>query len=300
VGSGLHVPVTRPDVAEQRALEQVSRLDGGGAATGWASLRLRGGGYFDGLCPDGRTSRRVPLVAGGSGVRSDDRAWVVRERLRADEVDVVQGAPCVRPERALVFEVVHAPGLREAVVAVDMACAAELTSIRRVRAWLLDQPGLRHKERVLEALRWADENSWSPWETRLRLLWQIDAGRPRPLCNRRLLDADGRVLGVPDLLDPASGVYGEFDGADHRTRARHRRDVRRADLFRRAGLEAVTAVGADVAERRLLVDRIHAAYDRAGDRARQWSVGPPVHWRTGRPAPSLDDRLDARDRRGVE
>ena len=34
----------------------------------------------------------------------------------------------------------------------------------------------------------ADENSWSRWETWMRLVWQVGAGFPRPLCNRPVFD----------------------------------------------------------------------------------------------------------------
>lgn len=295
VARGLHVDSAAPAVVEQRVLEQASRLGDRGAATGWAALRLAGAAYADGLDRHG-APRRVPLVAGGSGVRSDGEALVVREALEEGEVVVRQGVRCVSPERAVAHEVCRLTDPREAVVVVDMACAAELTSLRRLRAWLAEQPGRRDRGRLLRALLLADEGSRSPMETRMRLAWQLDAGRGRPLCNRQVLDESGRLLGVADLVDPVHAVVGEYDGQEHRSRARHRRDVRREADFRAAGLEVVTVVAGDLDEPWVLMPRIHQAYGRAGQTPRRFRVGDAVDPATGRPGPCLDDRLALRER----
>jgi hypothetical protein len=62
---------------------------------------------------------------------------------------------------------------------------------------------------------------------------------------------------------------------------RHRVDVRREDLFRRAGLEVFSVVAEDLDDVPLVVDRMHAAVARARQSgvARTWRVkrdpGPP-------------------------
>ena len=53
----------------------------------------------------------------------------------------------------------------------------------------------------------------------MRLVWELDAGHPRPLCNVPLFDRHGRHLATPDLVDPGAGVVGEYDGAVHLTGA---------------------------------------------------------------------------------
>ena len=61
---GLFVPaMVDAGVPEQRILEQSMRLTGG-AVTGWASCRLHGAAFFDGLRRDGRTLIPVPLNCG--------------------------------------------------------------------------------------------------------------------------------------------------------------------------------------------------------------------------------------------
>src|SRR3954447_802486 len=67
------------------------------------------------------------------------------------------------------------------------------------------------------ALDLASEDSRSPNETRMRLVWVLDAGLPVPAVNQPVYDLDGRLLGVADLLDVAAGVVGEYDGEDHAT-----------------------------------------------------------------------------------
>ena len=66
---GLFVPggVT-DDLVEQRILEMYVASGPTAVVTGWAALRLRGGGYFDGLAPDGVTRLPVPIAANGGRV----------------------------------------------------------------------------------------------------------------------------------------------------------------------------------------------------------------------------------------
>ena len=70
----------------------------------------------------------------------------------------------------------------------------------------------------------------------MRLVWVLDAGWPHPSCNRTVFATSGEILGRPDLLDLTTGVVGEYNGALHRGRARHRSDVARMRAAReRAG-----------------------------------------------------------------
>jgi hypothetical protein len=151
------------------------------------------------------------------------------------------------------------------------------------------EPRRRHgRGDVLWALHHADEHVLSPQEVRLRLLWQRRCGPTRLLCNPTVLDDEGRYVGMPDLLEEATGTVGEFVGAVHRTRAQHRKDVARADRFRRVGLEPAEFVGRDLHAEGLVEARIRGARERAGRHPRRWVVAP-------REEMSLDDRLDLRD-----
>jgi hypothetical protein len=184
---------------------------------------------------------------------------------------------------------------REAVVALDMAAAAELVSLREMRAYLLLRRSWRRSRRVAWAVDLASELSVSPGETRTRLVWVVDAGLPPPLVNQPVWDLDGRLLGVADLLDPDAGLVGEYDGATHRHAHRHVDDVRREDRFRRAGLECVTVTGLDLGDRRMVAERIRHARSRAAaiaGRVRGWTLQAPEGWWT---TDTAADRLARRD-----
>jgi hypothetical protein len=140
---------------------------------------------------------------------------------------------------------------------------------------------------VLEATWWANERAMSPQEVRLRLIWRRLFHHREPQVNRTVVDEAGRALGTPDLVDEELEMGAEFDGAEHRERARHRTDVRRLDDFQRAGLEIATFVGADLDDEMLVVDRLQATKVRAGRLPRRWRLAPL--------GPTLDERLDHRD-----
>lgn len=264
-------------LVEQRILEESMRLPAGGVVTGWAALRLAGGGFFDGLGRDGRALLDVPLLLPpGRDIRRGPGYHVRRERLLAEETTVLCGVPCAVPLRAVFDEARRRQDLRGAVEAIDMALAARLVGLPALRAFTAAKAGWPGIQLVTAALPLAEERSRSPRETALRLAWMLDAGLPRPLCNSPVADGSGRLIGSPDLLCEELAVVAEFDGADHRSRSRHRTDVRREDRFRRSGLEYVAFVGADLDDRHLVVDRLHAAVARAR------RSGVPRTWRRRR------------------
>lgn len=115
----------------------------------------------------------------------------------------------------------------------------------------------------------------------MRLLWELGAGLPRPLTNMPIFTLGGRHIGTPDLLDPVSGVLGEYDGGLHLAGDRRARDIRREAVFREHGLEPVTMVAEDRIDNRAFLDRLRAAYRRARRRLtsdRNWTVVPPPWW----------------------
>ena len=293
---GFYVPVEVDDnVPEQRILEQSMRLPEGGAVTGWASLRLWGGGFFDGLARDGRTRLPVPLATGGPAIRGDKQVSVSRDRLPPEEVRVRYGIPCTTALRALFDAMRSAPDLTEAVVDMDMAAAAEITSILRMRDYLGSKYRWTGLPQVHAALGLASERSRSPNETRTRILWVLGAGLPRPQVNCEVFDRSGRLLGIADLLDLEAGVAGEFDGAEHRRASRQTQDAAKEDMFGRHRLEMFRVTGLDLGHPDRVVSRMLATRARAlwqPLEKRTWTIVPPPWWPV---APSLDDVLDHRD-----
>ena len=266
-----------------------------GAVTGWAALRLAGGAYFDGLLPDGSTRRPVPLVVGpGQGRRPRDSVVWLQDRLAPDEVTTLRGVRVTTVARALFDELRMQSAARSAAVAMDMAAAADLTSVRRMRRFVGTRAGWAGVSVVRRGLELADECSRSPGESRLRLAWELDARRPRPLTNRDVFDSAGRLLGIADLVDPVAGVVGEYDGAEHAKAERRSRDAGRDSAFRDAGLEVFRVTGYDEHSPGAVVGRVEAAYRRAARVTvpRDWTLEPPPGWPVSR---SLDEELDLAD-----
>jgi hypothetical protein len=290
---GLHVPAhVDGAVPEQRVVEQAARLPVGGAVTGWGALRLHGASYFDGLARDGATRRPVAVVVSAGGPRSEPGVLAVsREPLPEREVVLRCGVPVTDVRRALFDQMRRAESWREATVDMDMAAAAGLVSIRQMTEYLQLNRSWRRSGLVGPALRHADERSRSPNEVRTRLVWEIDAGLPRPLTNCEVFTLAGRLVAVVDLFDPVAGVVGEYDGANHLRTRRRSRDINREAALRDLGLEYFAVVRPDLADPAGLAARMQATRARAAfapPAERRWTIVPPPGWPREE---SLDERL---------
>ena len=253
-----------------------------GAVTGWAALHLRGAFFLDGQ-RYGIPGPVALTVGPGQSRRTRRGVRFLEDRL--GQVERVFGIPCTSPLRALFDEMRLSDDLREAVVAMDMAAAARLATVAEMRGFVAGHTGWDGVPVARVALDLASEASDSPQEVRYRLVWELDAGLPRPLVNRPVFDRRGRLLGYPDLLDPIAGLVGEYDGDDHRRAARHSSDVGREAQFRDVGLEVTRATGADVRDRSMLAARILEARGRArfeDAERRRWTLTHPPGWRPRR------------------
>ncbi len=183
--------------------------------------------------------------------------------------------------RATFDESRRARGTRRAVVAIDMAASARLVALDDLAAFVEQRIGWWGVRQTRAALALASDRSLSPPEVEMRLVWQLDAGLPRPLVNWPVAAAGGRPIGRPDLLCAELGVIGEYDGSCHRTREQQRDDIRRDEEFRDVGLEPFRVVGEDLGDTARVVGRMLAAVRRASARApeRRWLLAsnpPPV------------------------
>ena len=279
---GWYVPADVPDCVEQRILEQAVRLPSCGAITAWASLRWRGATFFDGRGRDGR-DLPVPLVLGGwADLGRDELVVVSRERFWPSQIEAVAGVPCACAERSVFDEMRRVGGLRSGVVVTEMAIAARLTTLDRMWAYVSGCNGWTGVPMVRKSLLLVSEDSKSPPETLMRLNWELDAGFPRPLCNKPVFDLAGNLLGYPDLFDPVAGVVGEYDGADHLEHDRRRHDAAREQRFRDHGLEYFELVRGDLAHPGLVVQRMQSTRRRARflpPDQRTWTLEPPPWWR---------------------
>ncbi len=290
VAQGWHVPAGTPRTAEQRTFEVGVRLRADGLVTGWAALRLAGASYFEGLAGDRRTPVPVPVLLPHHARLRGPQVRVERTRLPLPAVAWRSGVPCAPSELALLHEVRRAATPRGAGVMVDMALAAGVVDLLRLREAATNQ---RLPAGASYAIDRACGECRSPRESDMLQVWESVAGFPRPLMNREVRDLDGRLLAVVDLLDVEAGVCGEFNGAAHRSAARQSRDEKRHAALRGVGLETFAVVGSD--SERVQVERMAAARARAAWAApheRRWQVGAFV------PAPALvvrDEEEVARD-----
>lgn len=280
---------------EQRVLEQACHLRGQGVVTGWAALRLARAAYFDGLASDGRTELPVLLAVGpGPARRRHEGIQYSYEPLAEPEMTTLLGVPVAAPRRALFDEMRRPGGWRRAVIAMDMAAAAELVSLTQMQAYLAPRTRWRRAAQVAVALRHASERSRSPAESRLRLLWVVDARLPAPAVNREVFDRQGRLICVADLFDEEAGLVVEYDGSEHRKARRHSRDVAREEACRRVGLEYCKVTGPDLHTTPLVIERFRSTRSRARflpPAERRWTLAFPP----GRPREEpLDVKLEHR------
>lgn len=284
VGPGWYLPASADlDVVEQRILAQSVRLPPDGGVTGWAALRWRGAAFFDGVDQGGTRMLPVPLAIAGRGSRAaDPRVAYSWEQFAPYERETVDGLACATVQRALFDEVRRLGAVRAGVVAIDMAAAAGLISVAGFADYVDTRPAWTRVRIARGAVDLADDDSRSPQESRMRLVWVVDARLPWPLCNQPVFGLDGRLLGYPDLFDPAAGLVGEYDGADHLEEDRRRADRAREERFRDHGLEYVAVVRGELSDVDRVSRRLVAAYRRApflaADR-RRWTLDHPAWFR---------------------
>lgn len=275
---GLVVPAGVEQTPEQRIVEAAAVLRDGEAVTGWGALRWEGGTWFDGTV-DGCESRDVPLVA-ERHLFSQPGYSVSQEFLAPRDIRIIDGVPVTRSVRSVTFEMRHAASLSEAIVAIDMACFSDLVSIAEVAAYLEVIGPVTGIQQARDALAQAEENSWSPRETRMRGVWTRMAGLPKPLCNVPVFTLDGRHVGTPDVIEPVWGLLAQYNGRLHVTPSRVSEDWRKDGAYRDLGLETVTMVASDWSDLNQFADRLVAAGHRALARTTPvlWTVEPPSWW----------------------
>lgn len=270
-------PLAAPPM--QRLYDVAELLPHGAAIGGWGAAYLLGALDLDGRGDTGLQLEPVPIVLPPPllvRVRPEIVRW--RSALADQDVEVVNGVPCTAAARTG-FDLARRLPLRRAVVALDalgrqagLAPEAVLRYRHQHRRW-------RGVPRVDTAVSLADPRARSTGETRLRLVWVLDAGLPAPEVNPWVLGADGSLLGMGDLLDPEAGLLGEYDGAGHRDLMAHALDNAREEWLEDSGLVVVRAAAPDlwVANRRRTVLRLQTAHRRGLSRDRhrdRWTWTP--------------------------
>jgi hypothetical protein len=282
-----------------RILAAAQLLPDGAAIGGWASLYLQRAIDLDGG-PDMHVERTarvrpsrgheqgprppipvptvapVPICVGpGARIRPRPEIDISRRALCLDDVVWVGEIPCLGATRSLIDLVGRQPS-EDGLVSIDAALRGHSTTPEEIAAYLSQHPRVHDAGRIRRLLGLADGNSRSCPESRLRWIWVVEAGLPRPQVNPEVYDGLGQLLGIPDLFDPESALIGEFDGSQHRELLAHTSDNAREEGFERHNMLVVRATSVDIFSRRpQLVRRMQAAYrdgcarDRSRDR---WAV----------------------------
>jgi very-short-patch-repair endonuclease len=157
---------------------------------------------------------------------------VHRDRSAPDEIIRVAGVAVTTPERTAFDLARWAPTLTERVAAVDALAHHRRVDVADVRVLRHRHLGARHGGEVAEVLRLTDRRAESPMESRARMALVL-GGLPPPAVQHPVV-VRGRHYYL-DLAYPDLKVAVEYDGADHRTQRRARRDLEREAALVSAG-----------------------------------------------------------------
>ena len=256
---------------------------------GWASRYFQGNLYSDGVDQYGRQQDVLILTGGHSKLRRRRGIFPSERRLHRNEVDEFAGVPVTTLARSAYDDMLDAVNIAEAVVVAEMTVSrvtggarSTLQSVRRVVDAHKKTRGI---VQVRQALERVSERSGSPWETRLRIFAEDEAGISGWLINVPVFDDFEQLLGIADLLEPASGLVLESDGAGHREEMQHSDDNKREEKFENAGLVVSRASAVDHRHPQRLTQRLCAAHTTAkvNERTQLWTLDQPDWWHTWEP-----------------
>jgi hypothetical protein len=273
---GVHAPAVQDeDDPRQRIQDAAALVPPGGALAGWAAGHLLGADELDGRGRSGHVLQKLVIVVPPSchpaprpGIR------FVRSALGDGDVVEIDGIRVTAALRTC-FDLARSSSVEEGLVRADIMCRQVGLEPADVQQYTEQHPRMRGLPVARAVLVLADRRSRSSGESRLRYVWVVEAGLPRPQCNPYVLDGAGAVVAMPDVLDLESGLAGEYDGSEHRSLRQHTADNAREEDLEGLGLEVVRATSLDVGPLRdRTVARILAGRRRAAGQVRSWGWRP--------------------------
>ncbi len=199
-------------------------VEGNGVVGGFAAAEL-----LDASC--GPADGPVEVVVPGRGQARRGGLVMRYDRLFLDEVATVDGVAVTSPLRTA-FDLGRRPPLVEAVVAVDALAHKHGFDPQEIIRVGYRHPNARGAAQLPVVARLADPLSDSPMETRIRVVL-VRAGLPSPVLQHPV----GPYL--LDLAYPDRMLAIEYDGREHLTPERARRDLARQAYLTRAGWEVL-------------------------------------------------------------
>jgi hypothetical protein len=244
------------DPVRQRVLDAAAVVPSGSVVGGWAAAYLQGVAYLD-----GRDEPVMVFVGPGHQV---NRPGIVSVRSTVDPADVVvaHGLACTAGTRTT-FDVLRlARDLTTAVISGDCLLHAGLTTSVDVLTFAASHPRRRGLRQLRTAVPLLDAAAASPPESRLRMLCRLRTELPPLLVNTPVHDRYGQFLGIPDLLEPRTGLAIEYDGEYHRELAQHTADNLREEALESAGLTVIRVTSIDLPDESVTARRISATHRR--------------------------------------
>ena len=193
----------------------------------------------------------LPLLATTtSGVHVQRPGLYVRRSQLATFEDL-DGLCVVDPATSL-LEMAVDLSIVDLVPMVDVALRTDACAYDAIAE--LAHSRLRGARNLRHALRLSDPRSESPWETILRLIHVVSGFDVVP--QRVIADSNGLEVARADLWLARTRRIHEYDGADHRTAAQHRKDLGREKALARLGCERFGFTASEIVRRpsRIIAD----------------------------------------------
>lgn len=186
----------------------------------------------------------LPIVAcsDGEAPHHDRRGVYVRRcGIPPGHRHQLHGVAVASPEWTII-ELAEHLALLDLVAVIDGALHVGDTTVERIRTVM--RPGRRGVRVLRRALDLADGRSESWWETMLRLVHVLAGIEVEP--QEVIVNRAGIEIARVDLRLTGTRRVAEYDGSEHRERARHEKDLRRDKSLARQGLERYGYIATEI------------------------------------------------------
>ena len=245
----------------QRILDAVPLLTPSGALGGWAAAFVQGVVWQDGLDRVGPIA--VPVHVGDDTGRSASQVRFIHDVLDAAEILTCHNLRVTNLVRTAFDTIRWARDLGDAVAALDAILRFTALTRDALQVELDQRGGWRGIVQARNALAIADACVLSPWESRLRALYIVEACLPVPLVNPWVFDRSWNLLGRPDLLDRVLAHAIEYDGSYHDDPGQRLVDASRQEAMESAGVVMTRVDRDDFSSHRDLVHHLRCDRTRA-------------------------------------